>query len=426
MGGVIRVSRAASGSFWAEAAGLLAEGSRVLVSGEAHGPLARALQERRCEFVVAPADGRGWRAAAGFDAVALVDVLEDADDPVTLLEAARSALGPDGVLLATARNASHAPTRLAMLGGRLGGDDPAARPPRRLFGLDGLGATLASAGFAIGRLDREGDDPARESERSPEPGLVTAELREALAGAPEADTLRFLLVAYPNVGGFGLLARRLHEAGGRERALKSEVASLRRVAAEQGARVDALSARLEALERGESGLRKVLANGDDLAAPDNRLNVAYRTLRGGPAVRVDPEPRARRGAAPSPYASLVERVRSAALASLPPGSTVAVVSRGDEELVRIDGLRGWHFPQTPEGVYAGYHPADGRAAVAHLEEVRRRGAGYLLIPQTAFWWLDYYDEFRGHLDGRCEEIARLDDVCVVYRLGDRAVNGRGV
>ena len=77
---------------------------------------------------------------------------------------------------------------------------------------------------------------------------------------------------------------------------------------------------------------------------------------------------------------------------------MAVISKGDAGLLEFEGRAGWHFPQTPSGAYAGHHPADSAAAIAHLEELRTRGAEYLVIPETAAWWLEYYDEFAGYLD----------------------------
>ena len=43
------------------------------------------------------------------------------------------------------------------------------------------------------------------------------------------------------------------------------------------------------------------------------------------------------------------------------------MSRGDEELVRLEGRTGWHFPQNEFGVYSGSHPPDSDAAVAEIE-----------------------------------------------------------
>ncbi len=85
-------------------------------------------------------------------------------------------------------------------------------------------------------------------------------------------------------------------------------------------------------------------------------------------------------------------------AELPAGSVVVVVSRGDDNLLQLGPRRGWHFPQTEAGVYAGFYPADSEEAIAHLEEIRRMGADYLLFPSTAFWWLGFYGAFQKHLE----------------------------
>ncbi len=60
---------------------------------------------------------------------------------------------------------------------------------------------------------------------------------------------------------------------------------------------------------------------------------------------------------------------------VPPGATVAVVSRGDDQLLSLDGRRGWHFPRADDGTYAGYYPATGTEAVAFAcrGAPRRRG-----------------------------------------------------
>ena len=57
-----------------------------------------------------------------------------------------------------------------------------------------------------------------------------------------------------------------------------------------------------------------------------------------------------------------------------------VITRGDDALLQLDRREGGHFPQSPTGLYAGHYPADGAAAVAHLEELRAAGAQYLTIP----------------------------------------------
>jgi hypothetical protein len=118
---------------------------------------------------------------------------------------------------------------------------------------------------------------------------------------------------------------------------------------------------------------------------------------------------------PDEYDSLIERLRETANAMIPRNATVLVVSRGDEELLRLGPRRALHFPQDEFGRYAGYHPEDSDAAVAVLEDMRARGAEYLLLPSTAFWWLDYYKGFHDHLERNYPSIVSADD-CMVFEL----------
>ncbi|UGS35715.1 glycosyltransferase [Capillimicrobium parvum] len=126
--------------------------------------------------------------------------------------------------------------------------------------------------------------------------------------------------------------------------------------------------------------------------------------------------------------ALVEQLRARRMAErlhedverlIPANATALVIARGDEELVDLSGRHGWHFPQTEDGVYAGHHPADGATAVRHLEELRARGAEYLVIPATSSWWLDHYGELRDHLERHHRRLAADPDSCTVYRLGDQ-------
>jgi hypothetical protein len=104
---------------------------------------------------------------------------------------------------------------------------------------------------------------------------------------------------------------------------------------------------------------------------------------------------------------------------LPTGAVVLVVSRGDEALVDLPGRRGWHFPQAPGGEYAGHHPSDGVEAVEHLEDLRARGAEFLVIPATSRWWLDHYVELAEHLADRYTRVAEREDGYVAFSLTPR-------
>jgi hypothetical protein len=118
------------------------------------------------------------------------------------------------------------------------------------------------------------------------------------------------------------------------------------------------------------------------------------------------------------YLELRRRIQEAVEETLPAGATVAVVSRGDEELLRFAMQRGWHFPQTESGTYSGVYPAGSAEAVRQLESLRARGADFVLFPKTGFWWLDHYEGLRQHLEANCP-VAVRDDACVVFELEHR-------
>ncbi len=126
------------------------------------------------------------------------------------------------------------------------------------------------------------------------------------------------------------------------------------------------------------------------------------------------EPYERR--ADASYKQLVARVKKTVLAHAPESSTVLVVSAGDENLLELDGRNAWHFPQTDDGVYAGHYPADDAEAIEHLEDLRARGANFLVFPATSAWWLAHYRGLRAHLENSCQSIVRDDATCVVFGL----------
>ena len=69
------------------------------------------------------------------------------------------------------------------------------------------------------------------------------------------------------------------------------------------------------------------------------------------------------------YRQLVDGVREAIETHVPADATVLVVSKGDERLLELDSRRGWHFPQTGVGTYAGEYPANATHAIEHLEDL---------------------------------------------------------
>jgi GT2 family glycosyltransferase len=119
------------------------------------------------------------------------------------------------------------------------------------------------------------------------------------------------------------------------------------------------------------------------------------------------------------YETLTERVRQIVANNLPAGATVLVVSRGDDDLIRFEGWQAKHFPSTDDGRWVGHHPADSGEAVALLEAARARGGGFLLVPKTSFWWLEYYQGLEEHLQSRYQTVVRDEDTCVIFSLNGR-------
>ena len=118
---------------------------------------------------------------------------------------------------------------------------------------------------------------------------------------------------------------------------------------------------------------------------------------------------------PDDYSRLVQNIRRVVEAMLPPGAVVAVVSKGDSQLVEFRSQRGWHFPQQSNGDYAGFHPADSHGALQELDKLRAKGASFLVIPSTGFWWLDHYQAFGQHLETTHSRIWK-DEHCVIYKI----------
>lgn len=115
------------------------------------------------------------------------------------------------------------------------------------------------------------------------------------------------------------------------------------------------------------------------------------------------------------YARMIGSVWHAAKSVLPVDAVPAVVNKGDTRLLDLDRRSAMHFPQGNDGEYSGYYPVDSDGAVAQVERARTRGATHLVVPSTAFWWLEFYEGLQAHLDETYFELWR-DSSCVIYDL----------
>jgi hypothetical protein len=113
------------------------------------------------------------------------------------------------------------------------------------------------------------------------------------------------------------------------------------------------------------------------------------------------------------YRGLVERIRDRTLAVVPQGGLVAMVSRGDDRLLQLEGRVAVHFPADAAGQYAGYYPENAGEAVEQLLELRSRGTQFVVFPATAFWWLEFYPQLASWLR---PALLWSNDDCAIYEL----------
>ncbi|MGY1703973.1 glycosyltransferase family 2 protein [Geodermatophilus sp. SYSU D00697] len=216
--------------------------------------------------------------------------------------------------------------------------------------------------------------------------------------------------------------------------------ALLQAAVEQSARErESMTVTLTRLERlVESLLRRVTAQGlgqSDLAGAIDALSERLTLYAQEMASTLYCIERAQSGSNPlvtaTPerlaYEQMISRIRDLVHRHLPGDATVIVVSKGDDELLKLYGRRAWHFPREESGLYAGYHPPSGQSAVVHLEALRAFGGQYFLLPATSAWWLDQYPELRSHLEDNARKVAEEPEVGTIFALGEQgpAATSRG-
>jgi ATP-binding cassette, subfamily B, bacterial len=103
------------------------------------------------------------------------------------------------------------------------------------------------------------------------------------------------------------------------------------------------------------------------------------------------------GAADSEPEATARRIEEAIKRHLPEGSRVLVVSRGEDAPADLDAYELWHFPRLDDDDEADRGSTD-EEAIAELEELRKRGADYLVVPATETSWLERHEAFRRHLE----------------------------
>ena len=84
-------------------------------------------------------------------------------------------------------------------------------------------------------------------------------------------------------------------------------------------------------------------------------------------------------------------------AAAPATALVAASDNGDPTVLYYAERKGWHFLEK-NGIYDG-EPKDSAQAIVDLEELRKRGASYLVFTSNTSWWLDYYEQLGQYVQG---------------------------
>jgi 2-polyprenyl-3-methyl-5-hydroxy-6-metoxy-1,4-benzoquinol methylase len=417
---------------------LVSAHSRVLVIGCDTWPLSRSLSGAGCRVSVvetrhdAPAGSATFsdRVIVGdpdtlnlnatldgaqFDAIVVVRVLEHVQDPVGMLTALGKHLSADGAIVAAVPNVMHGRIRLGFLAGRspagLLSPDPAS--PSHWYDAATLRRTFESAGFVITTIDRHIE--AFAADAPPLNGApMPAALVEDLTRDADAMTRTFVLVAnfFP-LSGHVRLEIRVRELTQSHERVTEQMRALEQ-------RAEGLDRRYQELSRACDGtvskIDRIGADVQSVAAHDSRLLPALATSHQRLTSNRGELEAIRRDLTRFQYELLIPRVRMTVETALPQGAIALVVSKGDERLLAFSGRTGWHFLRNEQGQYAGHHPADSTAAIEALKRLRAEGAGYLVIPQVAMWWLDHYAGLREHLDKHARIVVRSDRTAVIYAL----------
>jgi hypothetical protein len=110
-------------------------------------------------------------------------------------------------------------------------------------------------------------------------------------------------------------------------------------------------------------------------------------------------------------------VRQTVEAHLPSDAETLVATGGWDDMLELGNRRTQPFPPA-EGRFRPAHKISGRDAVEQLEELRARGARYLVLPgpQASQLATPHFAEFQAHLEDRYRTVVRDGGTCVIFAL----------
>ncbi|HEU4342514.1 MAG TPA: glycosyltransferase family 39 protein [Candidatus Binatia bacterium] len=94
---------------------------------------------------------------------------------------------------------------------------------------------------------------------------------------------------------------------------------------------------------------------------------------------------------------------------------------GDPTCIYYSKRKGWHFLEN-----FGAAPIDSKQAIAELEQLKERGAAYLVLTRhQPWWWSERYDNFWSYLDSRYPRARDTEDY-VIFELENTELAKRPV
>jgi O-methyltransferase len=118
----------------------------------------------------------------------------------------------------------------------------------------------------------------------------------------------------------------------------------------------------------------------------------------------------RKGKATWRFLQQVVMARDEIAAVVPRGAAFILVDQGWFDTELVTERRVVPFLER-DGHYWGA-PPDDAVAIRELNRLRQSGAAFLIILWPAFWWLDYYSEFRRHLRSKFQCVLENDRLIV--------------
>jgi hypothetical protein len=97
----------------------------------------------------------------------------------------------------------------------------------------------------------------------------------------------------------------------------------------------------------------------------------------------------------------------------PTNALIVAADNGDPTVLYYAERKGWHFLEK-DGIYDG-EPKDSAQAIIVLEELRKRGASYLVFTSNTSWWLDYYAQFGQHVEATSTFVSATSEF-KIYKL----------